>query len=131
MYPCVLDHNVIIGHHKVCTLPCSLSSTSCCLFYKLYRNLYLFFPLHQVSALHCLAFAEYLLAQQLVPEDRVTRTFEMILKDPMDQLVTEGEVQVPSAVEGEGGILASSLKALRPMTNVVHSCRIFTPLILQ
>ena len=51
------------------------------------------FP-YQVSALHCLAFAEYLLAQQLVPEDRVTRTFEMILKDPMDQLVTEGEVQV-------------------------------------
>lgn len=49
----------------------------------------------QVTALHRLGLAEYLLAQQLVPEDRVTRTFELIIKDPMDQLVTDGEVRQP------------------------------------
>ncbi|KAK4320782.1 hypothetical protein Pmani_008377 [Petrolisthes manimaculis] len=47
--------------------------------------------LNQVTALHRLGLAEYLLAQQLVPEDRVTRTFELIIKDPMDQLVADGE----------------------------------------
>ncbi|CAL4062478.1 unnamed protein product, partial [Meganyctiphanes norvegica] len=47
--------------------------------------------LTQVTALHRLALAEHLLVQQLVPEDRVTRTFELILKDPMNKLVAEGE----------------------------------------
>lgn len=78
--------------------------------------------LNQVSALHCLAFAEYLLAQQLVPEDRVTRTFEMILKDPMDQLVTEGEglaAQARRSVSrGDYQAVLSVLAMLRHVTNV-------------
>ncbi|XP_063865546.1 exocyst complex component 7-like isoform X2 [Scylla paramamosain] len=78
--------------------------------------------LNQVSALHCLAFAEYLLAQQLVPEDRVTRTFEMILKDPMDQLVTEGEglaTQARRSVSrGDYQAMLSVLAMLRHVTNI-------------
>ncbi|XP_050700579.1 exocyst complex component 7-like isoform X2 [Eriocheir sinensis] len=78
--------------------------------------------LNQVSALHCLAFAEYLLAQQLVPDDRVTRTFEMILKDPMDQLVTEGEglaAQARRSVSrGDYQAVLSVLAMLRHVTNV-------------
>ncbi|MPC14824.1 Exocyst complex component 7 [Portunus trituberculatus] len=79
-------------------------------------------PHGRVSALHCLAFAEYLLAQQLVPEDRVTRTFEMILKEPMDQLVTEGEglaTQARKSVSrGDYQAMLSVLAMVRHVTNI-------------
>lgn len=48
--------------------------------------------LRQVSALHRLGFCELLLAKQLVPQDKITRTFELIIKEPIQDLVAEGEV---------------------------------------
>ncbi|XP_045598800.1 exocyst complex component 7 isoform X1 [Procambarus clarkii] len=78
--------------------------------------------LNQVTALHRLAFAELLLAQQLVPEDRVTRTFELILRDPMDQLVAEGESLAGQARRsvgrGDHQAVLSVLAMLRHVTNM-------------
>ncbi|XP_066978184.1 exocyst complex component 7 isoform X1 [Macrobrachium rosenbergii] len=78
--------------------------------------------LNQVTALHRLAFAELLLAQQLVPEDRVTRTFELILRDPMDQLVAEGEnlaAQARRSVgRGDHQAVLSILAMLRHVTSM-------------
>ncbi|KAK8748229.1 hypothetical protein OTU49_016382 [Cherax quadricarinatus] len=78
--------------------------------------------LNQVTALHRLAFAELLLSQQLVPEDRVTRTFELILRDPMDQLVAEGEGLASQARRsvgrGDHQAVLSVLAMLRHVTNM-------------
>ncbi|XP_042219724.1 exocyst complex component 7-like isoform X2 [Homarus americanus] len=78
--------------------------------------------LNQVTALHRLAFAEFLLAQQLVPEDRVTRTFELILRDPMDQLVAEGEslagLARRSVSRGDHQAVLSVLAMLRHVTSM-------------
>ncbi|XP_071525220.1 exocyst complex component 7 isoform X2 [Panulirus ornatus] len=78
--------------------------------------------LNQVTALHRLAFAELLLSQQLVPEDRVTRTFELILRDPMDQLVAEGEglaAQARRSVSrGDHQAVLSVLAMLRHVTSM-------------
>lgn len=73
--------------------------------------------LMQVTALHRLALAEHLLVQQLVPEDRVTRTFELILKEPMNKLVAEGEslagVASKSVARGEQQAVLSVLAMLK------------------
>lgn len=78
--------------------------------------------LNQVTALHRLAFAELLLAQQLVPADRVTRTFELILRDPMDQLVAEGESLAGQARRsvgrGDHQAVLSVLAMLRHVTSM-------------
>ncbi|XP_042894067.1 exocyst complex component 7-like isoform X2 [Penaeus japonicus] len=78
--------------------------------------------LNQVTALHRLAFAELLLAQQLVPADRVTRTFELILRDPMDQLVAEGESLASQARRsvgrGDHQAVLSVLAMLRHVTSM-------------
>ncbi|RXG73138.1 Exocyst complex component 7 [Armadillidium vulgare] len=76
--------------------------------------------INQVTALHRLSFSELLLARQLVPQDKVTRTFELIIKDAINDLVGEGEHMASQAhksvSKGDIQAVLSLLTLLRHMT---------------